>query len=138
MIGCLWTRVHKQPIIALYFESENELMFYNLEARSKSKKYLLLIGGIEEDKGPRQPKFSCVVCFKSCESKCIGCDHCAHRMHKSYICGPTAELSPLYKRDESWSWANCVKPNASSIVYSVSIADTDQTQWLKQNHFMNS
>ena len=32
MIGCLRTRVHKQPIIALYFESENELKFYNLEA----------------------------------------------------------------------------------------------------------
>ena len=35
MIGCLRTRVHNQPIIALYFESENELKFYNLEARSK-------------------------------------------------------------------------------------------------------
>ena len=33
MIGCLWTRVRKQPIIALYFESENELKFYNLETR---------------------------------------------------------------------------------------------------------
>ena len=33
MIGCLRTRVRKQPIIALYFESENELKFYNLEAR---------------------------------------------------------------------------------------------------------
>ena len=32
MIGCLRTR--KQPIIALYFEFENELKFYNLEARS--------------------------------------------------------------------------------------------------------
>ena len=32
MIGCLRTPVHKQPIIALYFESENELKFYNLEA----------------------------------------------------------------------------------------------------------
>ena len=32
MIGCLRTRVRKQPIIALYFESENELMIYNLEA----------------------------------------------------------------------------------------------------------
>ena len=30
MIGCLRTRVRKQPIIALYFESENELQFYNL------------------------------------------------------------------------------------------------------------
>ena len=33
MIGCLRTRVRKQPIIMLYFESENELKFYNLEAR---------------------------------------------------------------------------------------------------------
>ena len=32
MIGCLQTRVRKQPIIALYFESENELKLYNLEA----------------------------------------------------------------------------------------------------------
>ena len=32
MIGCLWTCVHKQPINALYFESEHVLKFYNLEA----------------------------------------------------------------------------------------------------------
>ena len=32
MIGCLWTRVRKQPIIALYFEFETVLMFYNLKA----------------------------------------------------------------------------------------------------------
>ena len=32
MIGCLRTRVRKQPIIALYFESENVLKLYNLEA----------------------------------------------------------------------------------------------------------
>ena len=32
MIGCLRTRVRKHPIIALYFESENELKLYSLEA----------------------------------------------------------------------------------------------------------
>ena len=32
MIGCLWTHVRKQPIIALYFEFETVLKFYNLEA----------------------------------------------------------------------------------------------------------
>ena len=32
MIGCLRTRVRKQPIIALYFESETVLKLYNLEA----------------------------------------------------------------------------------------------------------
>ena len=34
MIGCLWTSVRKQPIIALYFEFENKLKFYNLGASS--------------------------------------------------------------------------------------------------------
>ena len=37
MIGCLRTRVRKQPIIALYFESENELKIYNFEARNHTK-----------------------------------------------------------------------------------------------------
>ena len=32
MIGCLRTRVRKQPSIALYFESETVLKVYNLEA----------------------------------------------------------------------------------------------------------
>ena len=33
MIGCLRTCVRKQPSIALYFESELVLKFYNLKAR---------------------------------------------------------------------------------------------------------
>ena len=37
MIGCVQTRVHKQPIIALYFESETVLNVYNLEARSMNR-----------------------------------------------------------------------------------------------------
>ena len=32
MIGCMRTRVRKQPIIALYFEPETVLKFYNTEA----------------------------------------------------------------------------------------------------------
>ena len=32
MIGCLQTRVRKQPIIGLYFEFETVLKFYNLKA----------------------------------------------------------------------------------------------------------
>ena len=36
MIGCLQTRVHKQPISALYFEFENEPNFFNIEARGDS------------------------------------------------------------------------------------------------------
>ena len=40
MIGCLRTCVRKQPIIALYFESETVLRFYNHEARSPVPKLL--------------------------------------------------------------------------------------------------
>ena len=43
MIGCLRTCIRKQPIIALYFESENVLLFYNLEARSSTGS-----GGVEQ------------------------------------------------------------------------------------------
>ena len=48
MIGCLRTRVRKQPIIALYFESENELKFYNLEAM-ETLKWVLLANSKEQD-----------------------------------------------------------------------------------------
>ena len=34
MIGCLQTRVRKQQIIVLYFDSETVLKFYNLKAWS--------------------------------------------------------------------------------------------------------
>ena len=34
MIGCLRRHVHKQPIIALYFEFENDLKFDDLGART--------------------------------------------------------------------------------------------------------
>ena len=44
MIGCLRTRVRKQPIIALYFESENELKLYNLEAWSKWEEHQCVQG----------------------------------------------------------------------------------------------
>ena len=37
MIGCLRTRVRKQPIIAIYFESENVLKFYKFEAWTVSE-----------------------------------------------------------------------------------------------------
>ena len=37
MIGYLRTRVRKQPIIALYFESETVLKFYYLEASQGNK-----------------------------------------------------------------------------------------------------
>ena len=49
MIGCLWTRVRKQPIIALYFESENELKFYNLEARPRGHNTFFMLNSSEHE-----------------------------------------------------------------------------------------
>ena len=40
MIGWLRTRVRKQPIVALYFEFETVLKFYNLDARDQLDKTL--------------------------------------------------------------------------------------------------
>ena len=47
MIGCLRTHVRKQPIIALYFESENELQLYNLEARPRGYKTFFMLNSTE-------------------------------------------------------------------------------------------
>ena len=49
MIGCLWTRVRKQPITVLYFEPENELKFYNLEAWSWGYKFLFMLNSTERE-----------------------------------------------------------------------------------------
>ena len=35
MIGCLRTRVRKQPIVAFYFEFQTVLKLYSLEARAQ-------------------------------------------------------------------------------------------------------
>ena len=43
MIGCLRTRIRKQPIIALYFESETVLKFNNLEERRRMMKARALL-----------------------------------------------------------------------------------------------
>ena len=43
MIGWLRTRIRNQPIIALYFEFENELKFYNLEAKTDIVSVLSLV-----------------------------------------------------------------------------------------------
>ena len=53
MIGSLWTRVRMQQIIALYFGSENELKFYNLEARDRYKQDQTLL-------------WTCVACARRC------------------------------------------------------------------------
>ena len=49
MIGCLRTRVRKQPIIAFYFEFENELKFYNLEAWSRGYKTFFMLNSTKHE-----------------------------------------------------------------------------------------
>ena len=44
MVGCLQTRVSKQPIIALYFELETVLKFDNLGARAEFSLVYLEVG----------------------------------------------------------------------------------------------
>ena len=51
MIGCMRTRVRKQPIIALYFESETVLKLYNLEA-SNSAMFIIAFLLKKKNKSP--------------------------------------------------------------------------------------
>ena len=43
MIGCLRPRVRKQPISALYFESENELSFISSRTGAQCEDYLAFV-----------------------------------------------------------------------------------------------
>ena len=58
MIGCLQTRVRKQPIIVLYFEIENELKFYNPETWSLS--WISMLLGLVSVMGTPVGEFSCI------------------------------------------------------------------------------
>ena len=100
------------------------------------KKYLLLIGEIEQNPRHRWPKFPYAVCSTACNTKYIACDDCDQWMHKSCIGLPTAEFSALCSSEERWSCPNCLKPNNSSTVYTVPGADIDppaQTSHLKES-----
>ena len=48
MIGCLWTHVRKQSIIALYFEFETVIKLYNLEARSDVQLVLIWVQSVSK------------------------------------------------------------------------------------------
>ena len=49
MIGCLRTRVRKQPIIALYFVSEDDLKFFNLEGWYLDNKTFFMLNSAEHE-----------------------------------------------------------------------------------------
>ena len=63
MIGCLLTRVCKQPIIVLYFGSENELRFYNLEARNRHNQALHLARDTIWESLPQYINAITVTCY---------------------------------------------------------------------------
>ena len=54
MIVCLRARVRKQPIIALYFESDTVLNVYNLEAWPRGHKTFFMLSSAEHELYPAQ------------------------------------------------------------------------------------
>ena len=60
MIGCLRTRVHKQPVIVLYFESKTVLKLYDLEASYTFKG----MGGPEGRQGA-WTRLKITICYMS-------------------------------------------------------------------------
>ena len=69
MIGSLWTRVRKQPIIALYFELEIELKFYNLKARTQMHMEGLLWSHAFHDKHQTQEDALAIHVYNGKQSK---------------------------------------------------------------------
>ena len=82
MIGCLRTRDRIQPIVALYFEFETVLKFYNLKALFW---YTLLCSGIVINLMRVRELFALLV---SCDCKCsIGLPQSAMGWSAVYDCG---------------------------------------------------
>ena len=82
MIGCLRTRDRIQPIVALYFEFETVLKFYNLRALFW---YTLLCSGIVINLMRVRELFAFLV---SCDCKCsIGLPQSAMGWSAVYDCG---------------------------------------------------
>ena len=81
----------------------------------------LILSGIEQNPGPRRPRFPCTICQKACKTESISCDDCDQWTHRLCIGMLTREFSNLGKSDEAWTCPSCSKPNSSStIIYNLS------------------
>lgn len=88
---------------------------------------LLLMSGIEQNPGPRHPKFPCGICKKACKLQSIACDECDQWLHKICIGMSTTEFSRLGNSSDTWKCPNCAAPNNSSIIYSTPQLDENNT-----------
>ena len=118
-----WLRIHKHLVTNVSFNKD----------RSAHKLYLLLLGGIEPNPGPRRPRFPCGICGRACKTGVIACDDCDKRKHNSCLGMKTAEFSDVGRSDEKWSRPSCSKPNNSSSI-SYHVPDTNTT---KDNPIIN-
>ena len=77
MIGCVRTRVRKQPIIALYFESAIGLKFYNLEACFKCQDSIAILNIVSDSLPEKKPDHDTTIHNITAENQrlsrsCIG------------------------------------------------------------------
>lgn len=94
--------------------------------RSSYRLVLLLLSGIEQNPGPRRPRFPCGICTKACKDKVIACDDCDTWIHKSCLGMTTEEFDKLGNSEATWSCPSCAKPNNSStILYHVPDSTTN-------------
>ncbi|CAG2204419.1 unnamed protein product [Mytilus edulis] len=85
------------------------------------------MSGIEQNPGPRHPKFPCGICKKACKLQSIACDECDQWLHKICIGMSTTEFSRLGNSSDTWKCPNCAAPNNSSIIYSTPELDENNT-----------
>ena len=88
MLGCLRTHVRKQPIIALYFESETVLKFYNLEARPRGYETFFMLNSTEHELSTaHKNEYYYII-----TDKCVGCNAPFTVRHFLLECGDFAQV----------------------------------------------
>lgn len=103
-----------------------QLLVVNKDSHSH-RLVMLLIGGVENNPGPRRPRFPCTVCSKACKTnhQALACDCCDKWTHKNCVNMSTSSYLRLGDSDEQWKCPGCRSTNNSKL-YTIPDAAVDK------------
>lgn len=97
---------------------------------------LLVLAGVEQNPGPRTPKYACAICSKDCKwsQKALACDECDHWYHATCTGIDTLEYVDLANTSVSWHCVVCNTCNYSTVLYDLlDSADSNTYSVLSSN-----
>lgn len=97
---------------------------------------LLVLAGVEQNPGPRTPKYPCAICSKACKwgQRALACDECDHWYHATCTGIDTLEYADLANTSVSWHCVVCNTCNYSTVLYDLlDSADSNTYSVLSSN-----